>query len=262
MSKEKILELSIPEPCTENWDAMQPRGCGRFCDQCSKTVIDFSDASDEDIVRFFSGKPAHICGRFREDQLNRGIPFREAQEHALFRRRLTRFAASLLLVQASAATLQAQERQKQQVILKGRITDHLSQQPLIGMTISVKGLSYPKYSDKQGEFSFVLPASYAGQTVTVKATYQPGSSPEVPGFVIREEEVLIATDSPQTVHLQRYPFRQLEAVPIEAKVATITKVMYLGGAAADVRPVIRKSSLWQKVKSTFRNKKPGDESSN
>jgi len=36
------LQLSIPEPCHENWHQMTPTEQGRFCNACSKEVVDFS----------------------------------------------------------------------------------------------------------------------------------------------------------------------------------------------------------------------------
>jgi len=42
--------ISIPKPCHENWDAMHPREQGRHCDACDKTVIDFTEKSEKEIV--------------------------------------------------------------------------------------------------------------------------------------------------------------------------------------------------------------------
>lgn len=63
------LTLSIPEPCSESWDAMQPREQGRFCAACAKEVIDFTEMSEEDLLQFFlrqKGQP--VCGRLRKEQ--------------------------------------------------------------------------------------------------------------------------------------------------------------------------------------------------
>jgi hypothetical protein len=256
VSKEKILEILIPEPCTENWEAMQPKGCGRFCVQCSKTVIDFTDVPDEALVRFFTQKQEDICGRFREDQLNRKIPFIETREHTHFRRRLSRIAASMLLAQASVTNLQAQEKQAQQIILNGNVRDYLDNTPLIGMVISIDGLGYQKYSDKNGQFSFVLPASFANKKVIVKATYQASSSAPKTGYLIREAQAIPAADSQHmTVQLQRYPFQQLDTVHIEARPVTIIRTSYAGGISATVQPKMIKAPLWYRVKRIFKKKK-------
>ena len=69
----KKIQLSIPMPCHENWDAMKPSEKGKFCTSCQKTVIDFTEMSDRQIAEFFKRPPSSVCGRFQEVQLNRNI---------------------------------------------------------------------------------------------------------------------------------------------------------------------------------------------
>jgi hypothetical protein len=68
----KKIQLTIPEPCHENWDNMTPVDKGRFCGSCQKQVVDFSNMSDREVAQFFK-KPStsSVCGRFMQDQLNR-----------------------------------------------------------------------------------------------------------------------------------------------------------------------------------------------
>ncbi len=70
----KKIQLSIAEPCHENWDAMTNVEKGKFCDSCQKQVIDFSNMSDRQVAEFFK-KPTtdSVCGRFMADQLDRSI---------------------------------------------------------------------------------------------------------------------------------------------------------------------------------------------
>ncbi len=70
----KQLQISIPTPCHENWDAMSPVEKGRFCGSCQKQVVDFSNMSDRQVAEFFK-KPStgSVCGRFMTDQLDREI---------------------------------------------------------------------------------------------------------------------------------------------------------------------------------------------
>ena len=68
MSKYK---LQIENPCQENWQDMIPKGRGRFCDSCDKTVIDFTQSCNQEIFRFLQNKKGNTCGRFNEDQMNR-----------------------------------------------------------------------------------------------------------------------------------------------------------------------------------------------
>lgn len=70
----KKIQLSIADPCHENWDKMTPSEQGRFCGACQKQVVDFTNMSDREIAQFFK-KPSmgSVCGRFMQDQLDRDL---------------------------------------------------------------------------------------------------------------------------------------------------------------------------------------------
>jgi hypothetical protein len=52
---------------------MQPVERGRHCEHCCKTVVDFTEMSDEEIVRYVMERPSGICGRLMPDQLGRKL---------------------------------------------------------------------------------------------------------------------------------------------------------------------------------------------
>jgi hypothetical protein len=70
----KYFHISIPDPCTQQWERMEPNSQGRFCQSCSKTVVDFTAMSDEQLLQFFKSRHENTCGRFHSDQLNKSIP--------------------------------------------------------------------------------------------------------------------------------------------------------------------------------------------
>ncbi len=90
--------LQIPQPCSVDWSGMTPGAGGRFCSQCCKTVIDFTDWNNEDILHYLQSHNG-TCGRFRKDQLNTPIPAPEVFVQQLNRSflPLARKAAALLL---------------------------------------------------------------------------------------------------------------------------------------------------------------------
>ena len=64
------LQISIPEPCQEDWDKMIPTEQGRLCDACNKCVVDFTRFSDDELLAYFSNPPKNVCGRFDVKKLN------------------------------------------------------------------------------------------------------------------------------------------------------------------------------------------------
>lgn len=65
MKRTPIVRMTFE--CSQDWDAMQPTACGRYCDVCKKNVIDFSNRSREEYFALYE-KDTQLCGRFRADQ--------------------------------------------------------------------------------------------------------------------------------------------------------------------------------------------------
>jgi hypothetical protein len=71
MKYENLFKIYIPEPCHEDWDKMTPNEQGAFCKVCAKTVVDFSDRTENEIQKFLNDNiNNNICGRFRISQLD------------------------------------------------------------------------------------------------------------------------------------------------------------------------------------------------
>lgn len=63
--------ISIPKPCHENWDKMITEEKGKFCQSCSKTVVDFTKMNVNDIQDYIhNNRNQHICGHIKQSQLN------------------------------------------------------------------------------------------------------------------------------------------------------------------------------------------------
>jgi hypothetical protein len=103
----KHIQISIDEPCHENWDEMSTTEKGRFCASCQKQVLDFSGMSDSQVAAFFK-KPSNgsVCGRFHNDQLNRDIEIPKK------RIPWVRYFFQILLPAFLASKAQAQDKNK------------------------------------------------------------------------------------------------------------------------------------------------------
>ena len=67
MQKTNIV---IPNPCKANWEKMTPDSNGKFCDSCSKTVVDFTSMTTDQVVDYFSNRENEkICGHFKSTQV-------------------------------------------------------------------------------------------------------------------------------------------------------------------------------------------------
>lgn len=81
----QMLQLSIPEPCHENWQHMTPTEQGRFCNACAKEVIDFSTMTDIQVLNYFNNLTHEkVCGRALPEQLDRTISRPEPPKKKLF----------------------------------------------------------------------------------------------------------------------------------------------------------------------------------
>ena len=87
----KVIKVSIPEPCHEDWGKMSQTEKGKFCGVCTKEVVDFTKTIDEDIVKYVL-KNNNACGRFSKSQLDRSLTLERSAGQ-----RLAPLAASLLL---------------------------------------------------------------------------------------------------------------------------------------------------------------------
>ncbi|MGQ7946246.1 hypothetical protein [Flavobacterium sp. WC2509] len=66
---ERKYKITIPEPCHEDWNKMTPKDNGKFCGNCSKNVVDFTNMFPDEIQSYFQ-QHNNICGRFKNSQLD------------------------------------------------------------------------------------------------------------------------------------------------------------------------------------------------
>jgi hypothetical protein len=68
----KKLNISIQNPCTEDWSKMTPCEKGRFCGKCQKEVVDFTKMTTDQVIDNLMKKSGQdICGLLRNDQLEK-----------------------------------------------------------------------------------------------------------------------------------------------------------------------------------------------
>lgn len=65
----KVITLSLPKACSEQWSNFTPTTQGGWCNSCRKEVVDFTSFSEKQIIDYFSKTAGNTCGRFHASQL-------------------------------------------------------------------------------------------------------------------------------------------------------------------------------------------------
>lgn len=167
------FSLSIPKPCSENWNSFTPTLTGGFCGSCNKNVIDFTKATDDEIVAFISRKPENGCGRFRTDQLKiyeLVSPDKIRPGFTLLRAGVLSLLLFFLNKQASAqfpSTTHETEVVQHPVspdkttshtytVVRGIVIDSADKSPLPGISIIQKGTTIGTQTDAEGRYELTL----------------------------------------------------------------------------------------------------------
>ena len=107
MKHPKSIQITIPHPCSQNWDEMTSVDQGKFCAHCQKKVTDFTEWSDSALYSFFSKNTDHVCGRFLSSQVNRTLNIPYQPNSQLYR---IAVALGLTILLAQSPQLNAQNR--------------------------------------------------------------------------------------------------------------------------------------------------------
>lgn len=185
----KKAYIQVPEPCHEKWSEMTPVEQGRHCGVCSKNVIDFTSFSDKELLDFLSTSQQNVCGRFNNQQLNREItnPV-EAKRYSLpstwlFGLSLLAGAIATTLPITTYANPVAVEQSFLNVetkntdgdstrVIKGVVTDSsYNNEPLIGVSVLIKGTKIGTPTNLDGKFTLKIPESYTNKDITLEVRY-------------------------------------------------------------------------------------------
>ena len=156
----KPIQISLPNPCHENWDRMTLADKGKFCGACQKKVHDFTRASDREIVEAFK-HDADLCGRYLVTQLERDLVI--PKEKSNLWAAASAAAIALLAIappEAAAQTTEPIEQTESEIMLgkmiaPSLITGVVSDQefPLPGANVSVEGTTRTTQTDIDGNYS-------------------------------------------------------------------------------------------------------------
>ncbi|KNB62987.1 hypothetical protein [Chryseobacterium sp. Hurlbut01] len=144
------MKTSITNPCPENWDNMQDSPQGKFCEICSRCVIDFTEKTNQeikDIIDQTNGK--RICGKISSKS------FSKVAASMILITNLT-FIQTQINESVKSSTLQTlQDATK----VSGRLVSEKNQKVIAGAeVIFVKKEQLIKTTtNENGYFSLVIP---------------------------------------------------------------------------------------------------------
>lgn len=97
---------------------MTPNSDGRHCNECSKTVVDFTSYSDAELIAYFSNLQGKVCGRFRATQLSRSLHI-PPQPHSRLYRLTVALGLTLLFSQSTVTFAQNTNERTSAYLLSG-----------------------------------------------------------------------------------------------------------------------------------------------
>lgn len=210
--------LRIPAACPESWEAMTPANGGRHCAACAKTVVDFTQKTDAEILAALRRAVGETCGRLRADQVDRPLVAPTAAP-----RWRTWLGAALAIgsgLHVGKASAQASSQHASggpplvaspapaqhahtvagaplpllsdgPVVLRGIIRDARTHEGVAGATVLLKGTNIGTSADANG--AFALPLAAAGPSVTIAVS--------MIGYVRQEQTLTIGATAPMEVEL-------------------------------------------------------------
>lgn len=187
--------LKIDKPCEQEWNSMMPDGKGKYCSHCSKTVIDFTNLTDNQVVQFIENTSGKFCGRLSNAQLNRILETSQNSNYSYLYKILTGLlllggaknidAQSNINTDIEISTLLDNKEFKEQNevnietlpdssmnYIEGVVLDSATKKPLDYVTIRLKGAKTNVSTDENGRFKiFVLEYILASGNLTLVVTY-------------------------------------------------------------------------------------------
>jgi hypothetical protein len=188
------MKISIPQPCHQPWEGMTPQDGGRFCGQCSQVLIDFTDKTDEEIIRILKNhRQGSLCVRLGQPErvvrqaLGRRAPRWQTLTVAVM--------SSVLVALGSPAPTKAQTPVEQretwkkapeptsekpkvgkasqpadpavEIEIQGKVLADDDMSPLLGVAIFLKNREVYTYTDIEGKFRFVIKAPLKKEDILV-----------------------------------------------------------------------------------------------
>lgn len=201
-----MIELKIPKPCAEKWSVMTPLSVDcRHCVQCSKSIIDFTQKSDAEILQYIRQQDGRVCGRFRHDQIQRALhaPQKKGWGSKALTAGLLSMIALPVWAQHQQMPIEINHAARQEApqtpgqdstfrIISGKIIDPDTGESLIGAVVQYR--NFGTATDLDGYFHLRIPLSALHSPDEPLHVYYTGFSPleiTLPARILQEDLSLL-----------------------------------------------------------------------
>jgi hypothetical protein len=178
-----MIQLNVPNPCSKKWVELKGSSPKRYCESCDTVVVDFSTMTDKELFTYFSEQKLKVCGRFREDQLNRELKT-SFRENRMFPIWLVLFGIVPNIESASAQNVSINQsvfvddrRSVEQLsvtqdttykVFRGKVLAQDDGLGIPGAIINIKNTEVACQTDINGDFSLTIPDSLWSEKITVQ----------------------------------------------------------------------------------------------
>jgi hypothetical protein len=164
----KAITITIPQPCSQNWEEMEKQDRKRFCKSCQKSVIDFSGYSNTEIIRMLSTSTNSICGRLTNrqlEQLNYHLMVLPAQRNwmkylgvlaigtSIFMQSCDKVETTVPIENTDKKT--TSENPEKVLTIYGYVVDDYKM-PIVGVKVKIENTNLFTITDKIGRYEFKL----------------------------------------------------------------------------------------------------------
>lgn len=194
MNNKRYL-LSIDKPCEKEWNSMSQSDVGRFCSHCSKSVVDFTQLTDSQVIKILDQNSGKLCGRLTQEQLNRTIQIYEPKNTARLYKILAGFFLFGISKNSLAINLKKVDRGTVSIIdnkltntylskiisdlakdslknvVQGLVIDSETKMPLAFASVFIKDKKIGTSTDMYGKFSLVIPDSLLTKKIYLDIRY-------------------------------------------------------------------------------------------
>ncbi|TCD29272.1 hypothetical protein EZ456_03665 [Pedobacter psychrodurus] len=173
--KTRISEITIAEPCLQNWDEMEKGAGFNFCKACSKNVIDFSGYTNAEIISVLAGASSSVCGRLSKTQLNQ-LNYHLSIVPTSNRNWMKYLGVLAIGVSVFTHNVSAMPIKKSAVIVHSKDVGKLNKvdeptilrtfygymflrnnnMPMVGLKLRLKGTDITAVTDKNGRYEFKI----------------------------------------------------------------------------------------------------------